>query len=74
LHSWEKNERAKRSLARRLGSAHIGHFKPLADFDWNWPEQCGQTAIRELLSLEFLKAATNAILVGASGLGKSTIG
>lgn len=70
---WEETERARRSLERRLGSAHIGRFKPLADFDWDWPEQCDRTAISELLSLDFLKTAANAILVGTSGLGKSTI-
>ena len=37
------------------------------------PEQCDRLAITELMSLEFLKTATNAILVGASGLGKTTI-
>lgn len=73
LLTWEENERARRSLERRLGSAHIGRFKPLADFDWDWPEQCDRTAIHELMTLAFLKTATNAILVGASGLGKSTI-
>ncbi len=67
----EETERAKRSLERRLGSAHIGRFKPIADFDWNWPEQCDRTAISELLSLEFLNTAANVILVGASGLGNS---
>ena len=73
LLTWEESERAQRSLERRLGNAHIGRFKPLADFDWNWPEQCDRTAISELMSLEFLKNATNAILVGSSGLGKSTL-
>jgi DNA replication protein DnaC len=73
LLNWEEAERARRSLERRLGDAHIGRFKPLADFDWNWPEHCDRLAITELMSLEFLKTATNAILVGASGLGKSTI-
>jgi DNA replication protein DnaC len=73
LLDWEEAERAHRSLVRRLSGAHIGRFKPLADFDWNWPEQCDRLAITELMSLEFLKTATNAILVGASGLGKSTI-
>ena len=24
---------------RRLREAHIGRFKPLADFDWAWPRQ-----------------------------------
>jgi len=70
---WEEAERARRSLERRLSSAHIGRFKPIADFDWHWPEQCDRLAITELMSLEFLKTATNAILIGASGLGKTTI-
>ncbi len=70
---WEETERARRSLERRLGSAHIGRFKLLADFDWQWPEQCDKTAISELMELDFLKTATNVFLVGASGLGKSTI-
>jgi len=65
LLDWEEAERARRSLERRLSSAHIGRFKPLADFDWNWPEHCDRLAITELMSLEFLKTATNAILVGA---------
>lgn len=73
LIEWEEAERARRSLERRLSSAHIGRFKPMADFDWHWPEQCDRLAITELMSLEFLKTATNAILVGASGLGKTTI-
>jgi DNA replication protein DnaC len=70
---WEEAERARRSLERRLSSAHIGRFKPLADFDWHWPQQCDRQAITELMNLEFLKTATNAILVGANGLGKTTL-
>jgi hypothetical protein len=34
---WEKGERARRGLERCLRSAHIGQFKPLPDFDWDWP-------------------------------------
>ena len=30
----EEEERARRSLDRRLQDAHIGRFKPLCDFDW----------------------------------------
>lgn len=73
LLDWEETERARRSLERRLRSARIGRFKPLADFDWRWPEQCDQGAIAELMTLEFLHHASNVILVGASGLGKTTI-
>jgi hypothetical protein len=35
--TWEAAERSRRSLERRLREAHIGRFKPLADFDWAWP-------------------------------------
>ena len=73
LLAWEEAERGRRSLERRLRGAHLGSFKSLADFDWEWPEQCDRTAIAELMSLEFLKTASNAILVGSSGLGKTTI-
>ena len=71
--SWEETERARRSLERRLRCAHIGRFKPLADFDWAWPQQCDQRAIAELMNLDFLDSATNAILVGPAGVGKTTI-
>ena len=73
LLSWEETERARRSLERRLRCAHIGRFKPLADFDWSWPQQCDQRAVAELMTLDFMDSATNAILVGASGLGKTMI-
>ena len=73
LLDWEERERARRSLVRRLAEAHIGRFKPLADFDWNWPEQCDQAAISELMTLEFLNTAANAILIGPSGLGKTML-
>jgi DNA replication protein DnaC len=74
LLTWEETERARRSLERRLRCAHIGRFKPLADFDWTWPTQCDQRAIAELMNLDFLASATNAIVVGPSGLGKTMIG
>src|SRR6202142_3941021 len=70
---WEEQERARRSLERRLKDAHIGRFKPLCDFDWAWPKQCDKHAIEALMSLEFLNDATNAILVGPNGIGKSTL-
>ncbi|HEX4616447.1 MAG TPA: ATP-binding protein, partial [Stellaceae bacterium] len=73
LIEWEEQERARRSLERRLKDAHIGRFKPLCDFDWAWPKQCDKPAIEALMSLEFLNDATNAILVGPNGIGKSTL-
>jgi DNA replication protein DnaC len=73
LLAWEEQERSRRSLERRLGAAHIGRFKPLCDFDWNWPARCDRAAIEQLMSLEFLQDATNVILLGPSGVGKSML-
>ncbi len=73
LIGWEEAERARRSLERRLGSAHLGRFRPLADFDWDWPKRCDREAVEELMGLAFLEEMANAILVGPNGVGKSTI-
>ncbi|MDZ5455220.1 IS21-like element helper ATPase IstB [Azohydromonas lata] len=68
---WELAERADRSLERRLRDAHLGQFKPLADFDWSWPKEIDRAAIEELMGLQFLEDATNVVLVGPNGVGKS---
>jgi DNA replication protein DnaC len=68
---WEATERSRRSLERRLSAAHIGRFKPLADFDWAWPRQCDRAAVEELMQLAFLRDASNVILVGPNGVGKT---
>jgi DNA replication protein DnaC len=73
LIEWEDQERARRSLERRLKDARIGRFKPLADFDWTWPTRCDRAAIDALMGLDFLKEAGNAVVVGPNGVGKSTI-
>src|ERR1700730_12452084 len=73
LIGWEEDERARRILDRRLQSAHIGRFKPLCDFDWNWPTAIDRGTFEALMSLDFLKDATNAVLVGPNGVGKSTL-
>jgi len=73
LIQWEEQERARRGLERRLKSARLGRFKPLADFDWSWPRQCDREAVNDLIQLNFLDQASNVILVGPNGVGKSTI-
>ncbi len=69
--AWETEERARRSLERRLRDAHIGQFKALADFDWTWPTHCDRALIDELMTLEFLAEASNIVLVGPNGTGKT---
>jgi len=73
LVQWEEVIRKQRGLERRLSAAHIGRFKPLADFDWRWPQQCDQAAVSDLMTLGFIQQAANVILVGPNGVGKSMI-
>ena len=70
---WEEAERTRRSQERRLRDAKLGRFKPIADFDWGWPRQCDRAAIEALLQLDFLADASNPILIGPNGVGKSTL-
>ena len=69
----EEAERQRRSLERRIRTSKVGRFKPLADFDWSWPRKVDRPLIEELLQLDFIAEATNVILAGPNGVGKSTI-
>ncbi len=69
----EEIERARRSLERRLSNARIGRFKPLADFDWDWPKKIDRPLIERALTLDFVPEGRNLILLGANGLGKTMI-
>ena len=69
----EEKERAKRSLERRLHTATIGAFKPMADFDWSWPRAIDREAIDELFSLQFARDGHNVVIYGENGIGKTMI-
>ncbi len=69
----ETNDRSRRSLERRLGLSGIKKFKPMADFDWNWPKKIERDVIERALTLDFIKEARNLILLGGNGLGKTMI-
>lgn len=70
---WETQQRHQRGLQRRLRAAHLGRFKPLADFDWDWPTHCDKDSVSQLMRLTFIPEALNVILVGPNGVGKSMI-
>jgi len=69
----ESSERSRVSLERRLRLAGIGRFKPIADFDWEWPRKIDRDIFAQALSLDFLQEARNIILIGGNGLGKTMI-
>ena len=73
LVQWEEDERARRSLERRIRDAHLGSFKPLCDFDWAWPKRCDRAVVEELMTMEFVKDTANVVLIGPNGVGKSTL-
>ena len=75
LLNWEEEERQKRGLQRRIRNAKIGSFKPLADFDWNWPRQLDQATVLSLMNMSFMQQnkPVNPIFVGGNGIGKTTI-
>ena len=69
----EERERARRSLERRQKRAKLSRFKPLSDFDWSWPKTLDRAAVEELLTLRFIGAATNVLVIGSHGTGKTMI-
>lgn len=69
----EEEERQRRSLERRIRGARIGTFKPMCDFDWDWPTEIDRAQIEDLFTFGFIAEGANAILVGSNGLGKSMI-
>jgi DNA replication protein DnaC len=69
----ELEERSRRSLERRLQRAKLGRFKPMADFDWNWPKKIERDVIERAFTLDFIREGRNLILVGTNGLGKTMI-
>ena len=71
--TWELTEHKQRSLERRLNSAKLGRYKPLTEFDWQWPKRIDQQSVQRLMQLEFLTDTSNIIFMGGNGVGKSTI-
>lgn len=73
LLEWEEHGRARRSLERRIRNSALGAFKPMADFDWSWPREIGRSLIESLFDLRWIDDASNLILVGPNGCGKTMI-
>lgn len=73
LIEWEEHERARRSLERRFARARLGAAKPFADFDWSWPRAIDREQIDDLSRLSWLADATNVVIVGPNGVGKTML-
>ena len=60
-----------RLLERRIRLARFPVKKTLDSFDWSWPKNINRLQVQNLFRLRFLDDATNVVLVGGVGLGKS---
>lgn len=69
----ELAERQRRSLERRLHQAQLGQFKTMADFQWDWPTRLDRGLVEDLFTCQFVRDATNVVLVGPNGLGKTML-
>jgi len=66
-------ERERRSLERRKSDAKLGRFKPIDEFDWNWPTKIDRTVLDRALSGALVQEHENLVLVAAQGLGKTLL-
>lgn len=69
----EQQSRAAANLAYRTKHATLGTVPPLDRFDWSYPRRIDREAYESLLSLAFVRAGTNVLLRGPSGVGKTTL-
>jgi DNA replication protein DnaC len=67
----EESERTRRSFKRRIDNARLGAFKPMADFDYDWPKELDRTLLEEIFSLRGIEQGGNVVIVGPHGLGKT---
>lgn len=63
--------RQVQSVARRSRSAHLPPRKTFDDFDFSFQPGLSERLIRELATLSFLTTATNVVLLGPPGVGKT---
>lgn len=73
LIEYEEEERHRRSLERRISRARLGRFRPMVDFDWEWPDTIDRPMIEELFTFSFAEERANVVLVGPNGVGKTMI-
>jgi DNA replication protein DnaC len=67
----ELMERQQRAHERRLRAARLPFVARLDSFDFRFQPSVSERLIRELASLAFLQTATNVVLLGPPGVGKT---
>jgi DNA replication protein DnaC len=73
LATTELDARLRHRVERRLRDARLGRFKPMADWEWDWPKQIHRPTVERVFTLDFLAKRENVVLVAAHGLGKTML-
>jgi DNA replication protein DnaC len=63
--------RQQRALERRMHAAHLPRRVRLDAFDFSFQPSLSERLVRELASLRFVETATNGVLLGPPGVGKT---
>src|SRR5271168_4255263 len=69
--STEADARRQRYLKTRLQLAHLPYLKTFDQFDFGFQPSIDERQIRELRTLRFVHEASNVILLGPPGVGKT---
>jgi len=69
----ELDRRRSRLLDRRYSLSGLAERKDLKDFDWGYNPTVPKRAVLELLTMKFVDAREDALLIGKPGTGKSHI-
>jgi DNA replication protein DnaC len=67
----ESDARRQRYLKTRLQLAHLPYLKTFEQFDFSFQPSIDERQIRELRTLRFVHEASNVILLGPPGVGKT---
>ena len=67
----ESDARRQRYLKTRLQLAHLPYIKTFDQFDFSFQPSIDERQIRELRTLRFVPEASNVILLGPPGVGKT---
>ena len=67
----ELGGRQQRALERRVRAAHLPRRVRLDAFDFSFQPSLSERLVRELASLRFVQTATNVVLLGPPGVGKT---
>lgn len=69
----ELDRRRSRLLERRFTQSGLGERKNLPDFDWSYNPKLPKRDVLELVTLKFVDAKEDILLLGKPGTGKSHV-